>query len=771
VLITFLFVLLVALPDRALAQSSEESLVTQLRSFDSRILLPSERQAATQMIRRDAASRRDEVNRLNRDAWTHINSPDDWERFARPRIEALRQSLGDFPLPPPDLHEHVSATIEGDGYRIENLLYESRPGVFVTANVYSPWPLRERMPAILIIHSHHNPRTQGELQDMGMIWARQGCVVLVMDQLGYGERRQHLPGSRQDYRFRYIEGIQLHLIGDSLTGWMVWDVRRGLDLLLNRSGVAKDKVILIGSVAAGGDPAAVTAALDPRIACVVPFNFGGPQPETRFPLPDDAEQSFNYLGGGSWESTRNLRLSGRDGFLPWVIVASIAPRRLIYAHEFSWDREHDPVWRRLQQVFGFYDATNRLAFAHGRGLLSGQPPEASHCNNVGEVHRQLIHPALERWFAIPTPEERQSRLPPEKLIAFTSELRERLQPRPMHELFAEIGATRATAFRTQLAGLQPSERRTRLRQAWADLLGEVSVGSKPTVQSRVEEPLGSIRIERIKLEVGTNVIVPLLLLKPASVRDGKWPVIIGVAQSGKAIFLRDRARELAELLTNGVAICLPDVHGTGETGGEGSRGFQSEATSTSSTLLMLGQTQLGARLRDLRSVIEYLGTRNDLNSRRLALWGESFAPANPPGFADSLLGEGTPPLQSEPLGGLLALLGGLYEDQVVAVVARGTLAGFQSVLRDRYCYLPHDVVVPGALTAGDVCDVAAAFAPHQLRLEALVDGRNVLMPFDEVQRAFQPTADAYRAASNQFLLTTELKNDTPAWLRSALSKD
>ena len=768
---TFLPALLFTLNDRAPAQPTGNDLATQLQFLDPRVLSPSERLAAIQMIRQDIARRRDEVNRLDRDGWTKINSQTAWERFAAPRIEALRKSLGEFPSPPQDLPEHISGAIEGNGYRIENLIYESRPDVFVTANVYSPLPLREQMPAVLIIHSHHNPRTQGELQDMGMTWARQGCVVLIMDQLGYGERRQHQSGSRQDYRFRYVQGIQLHLIGESLLGWMVWDVRRGLDLLLSRTGVVKDKVILIGSVAGGGDPAAVAAALDLRIACVVPFNFGGPQPETRFPLPDDAEQTFNYMGGGSWESTRNLRLSGRDGFLPWVIVASVVPRHLIYAHEFSWDREHDPVWRRLQRVFELYDATNRLAFAHGRGLLSGQPPEATHCNNVGEAHRQMIHPALDRWFSIPIPQERQSRLPPEKLNAFTPELRERLKPRPMHELFGEIGASRTAAFRAQLAGLEPQVRRTHLRQAWADLLGVISVGSNPRVQSRAEEQLGAIRLERIVLEVETNVVVPLLFLRPASVRDQKLPVVIGVAQPGKAIFLRERARELAELLTNGVAVCLPDVRGGGELGAEGSRGFQSEATSDSSTLLMLGQTQLGASLRDLRSVIRYLGSRDDLNTGRLALLGESFAPTNPPSLTDPLLGEGTPPQQSEPLGGLLALFGGLYEDQVVAVVARGTLAGFQSVLRDRYCYIPHDIVVPGALKAGDLCDIAAAFAPRSLCLDSLVNGRNILMQLDEVKRAFQPTTDAYSAAPNRFFLAAELRNDAAAWLRSALARE
>ena len=120
--------------------------------------------------------------------------------------------------------------------------------MWVTANLYRPEPLRESMPGILLCHSHHNPKTQGELQDMGMTWARLGCMVLVMDQLGHGERRQHpfvsaqsysgqFPVGRQDYHFRYNTGIQLHLIGDSLVGWMVWDLWRGVDLLLSRQGI------------------------------------------------------------------------------------------------------------------------------------------------------------------------------------------------------------------------------------------------------------------------------------------------------------------------------------------------------------------------------------------------------------------------------------------------------------------------------------------------------------------------------------------------------
>ncbi|HZT83732.1 MAG TPA: hypothetical protein VFA26_26110, partial [Gemmataceae bacterium] len=651
-------------------------------------------------------------------------------------------------------------TFNGDGYRIDDVVFESRPGVLVTANLYAPARPSKAMPGILICHSHHNPKTQGELQDMGMTWARQGCLVLVMDQLGHGERRQHpfvsgkdyagpfRPG-RQDYYFRYNVGMQLHLIGDGLIGWMVWDLRRGIDLLLAQPGIDREKIILLGAVAAGGEPAAVTAALDRRVAAVVPFNFGGPQPETTYPLPDD-ENRFNYAGGGSWESTRNLRLSARDGFLPWVIVGSVAPRRLIYGHEFSWDREHDPVWKRLEKIYGFYDAGGRLVGTAGRGRVTGKPPDSTHCNNIGLVHRKGFYPALTRWFSIPEPEqENAKRHPAADLLCLTPQIAKEVKPKPLHELAADLGAERAAAARKRLAALKPEERRQRLRQDWAKLLGDVeaSAKTKDALPAR-KVKVGGATAVRVALEVEPGVVVPLLLLLPPGKAQGRVPVVVGIAQDGKQGFLRHRADAIAEMLAGGVAVCLPDLRGTGETRPGDGRGRTSAATSISATELMLGRTLLGLRLRDLRAVLKYLRRHEALDGRRVALWGESFAPVNPadrnlqvPWDAAKL------PDQSEPLGGLLALLGALFEDDVQAVYGRGGLAGYQSLLHSPFCYVPHDAVVPGALTAGDLCDVAAALAPRPLRLEGMVDGLNRRAPAELLGKAFGPTRDAYRAAA------------------------
>jgi cephalosporin-C deacetylase-like acetyl esterase len=776
---------------RAVADDNVKALADSLRSLDGNVL-PSEDERAKeqrQMLARDVRARMRAANQADSKAWQQVKGRADWEKFRDARLEALRASLGVYPPPPADLKVHITRTLEGDGYRIENLVLESRPGLWATANLYMPAKRSGPMPGILICHSHHNPKSQGELQDMGITWARLGCLVLVMDQLGHGERRLHpfvdaasFPGSfrvsRQDYYFRYNVGMQLHLIGDSLIGWIVWDLTRGVDLLLTRPGIDKDRIILLGAVAGGGDPAAVTAALDPRIAAVAPFNFGGPQPETAFPLPADAEARFNYAGGGSWESTRNLRLSARDDFFPWVIVGAAAPRRLIYAHEFAWDRERDPVWARLEKIYGFYNARDHLASVHGRGSVTGKPPDATHCNNIGPEHLSQIYPLLKRWFDIPMPDQpAPKRRTVDELVCLTPEAARELKPRPIQQLIASLGTERTDAAHKSYTELTPAARRERVRQEWARLLGDVNTKADPKIVKQYRHRLESLTVERIALEVEPGVVVPLLLLVPERKEAARLPVVIAFAQQGKQGFLKDRSAALAEMINAGAAVCLPDVRGTGETAPrDGARGRNSASTSLSSTELMLGRTLLGARVRDLRSVLSYLRGRKELDPRRVALWGDSFAKANPPESNLAVpLDADRFPAQAEPLGGLLALFGALFQDDIRAIYAGGSLVSFQSILGSPFCYVPHDCIVPAALSAGDLCDVAAILAPRPVKLAGLVDGLNREVSSDELTQTFRAARDAYRSAKVEDCLQLEAgRADTKSaarWLARQLAAE
>ena len=786
-------------------KGATEALSAELRQLKIEVARPSSQRAEKlrETLEQDVRRRLREANRQSSQAWRKIDGKEAWIAWKTERIAELKRRLAvedisaasaiaDGRQTPKSL---VTSTHMGDGYAVENLVFESRPGLVVTANLYRPEPPRQKMPGILISHSHHRPKEQSELQDMGIGWARVGCLVLVMDHLGHGERRQHefrqaddYPGefrlSRQDYYFRYNLGLQLPLAGETLMGWLVHDLRRGVDLLLDRPGIDGTRIVLLGAVAGGGDPAAVTAAVDERIAAAAPFNFGGPQPETRYPLPDDAEATFNYAGGGSWESTRNLHGSAAGGYLPWVIVGSLAPRGLVYGHEFVWDRERDPVWARLQKIYGWFEEPERLAFAHGHGRLSGQPPESSHCTNIGRVHRQGIYDALDRWFGIPRPaRENSERLPEASLACLTEQARKAFQSRLAHELAAEPVDELDCRLTEELAVLETSKRRDVLRKRWRAVLGEADPRQSPERRMPEDSQISSrlpsgASVERFSLEVEPGVEpgieVPVALLLPARANGRAAPVVVAVAQQGKQALLAGRTETIAELLERGVAVCLPDVRGTGETRAGDGRGRTSGSTSLSASEWMLGQTLLGGQLRDLCAVLEYLRTRDELDLKRLALWGDSLSQANPAEQNMAVPLDAELPRQAEPLGGLLALLGGLFEDEVRAVYVQGGLTGYRTVLDSRYCYVPHDALVPRdkANWCGDLCHVAAALAPRPLRLEALVDGRNRRVPAESLREVFKPASDAYaeRGAAEFFELPKAVSSggDAAEWLAAAL---
>lgn len=667
-----------------------------------------------------AAERLRAADRADAAAWAKVASKQDWEAFLAPRLAALRASLGNLPFEA-KTSVRITRSRTGDGFALHGLVYQSREGDPVSASLYVPEPRREKMPGILVCHSHHRPKIQGELQDLGMTWARAGCVVLVPDLPSYGERRHQPFEGRQEYYFRYFLGMQLHLAGESLIGRIVWDLWRGVDTLLQQQGVDASRIFLMGAVAGGGDPAAVAAALDDRIACAAPFNFGGPQPETIVSNEGEA-QTFRYTGSGGWESTRNLRLSAHDGFLPWTIVGGIAPRALVYAHEFEWDADVDPVWARLRKVYAYYGAAERIGSVKGKGRVTQTSDVATHCNQIGAVHRAQIYPLLKDWYGTEVPQEYSQRLEPAELQAFTDEI-----PRtPIHTQARAAVEAKIAAFRKSLESLSFQAKAHELCVRWSRVLA-LPQGSTPKV--RANEPL---RLEagpparRVVLETEPGIQVPLLLLAPNRPADDPAPLVVAFAQHGKAIFLKERAGEVAALLAQGVAVCLPDLRGFGVCAPDDDRSWYSKATSHSSSELMLGRTQLGNQLHDLRSVLAFLHDVPGLDARRTVLWGDSFAPANPKDFQDPQLRTQPAPMVGEPAGGLLALLGALFDENVRGAFARGTLSSWLDVFATPFVYLPHDVIVPDVTTTGDLSDLRAVLGKHACLSEP-IDGRNIAL--------------------------------------------
>lgn len=692
-------------------------------------------------------------------AWRKVQTVADWESFRDKRLNAMRKQIGPLPERTPLKPTITRRSNYGDGFIIENIVYESRPNFIVTANLYLPEHPSGRIPAIIVVHSQHTPKTHSELQDMGMTWARSGTAVLVMDQICAGERTQSQPWFKESTYGKYATGNQLYLVGESLIKWMAWDIMRSIDLLLDRSYIDPNRIVLIGAVAGGGDPAALTANLDSRIAAVIPFNFGEAGPEEHYtegPRRYDFETADP--GWAYWETTRNLPNSVAKQFFPWFLCAAGAPRPFIFCIEMGWPQtvEEEPAWARYKKVFELYGERDRLAEVHGEGPFPG-PGE---CIHVSTLLRKRIDLILNRWFQIPIPEtEYHNARPESELMCLTPAVAIEHKPEPVSSLAMELALERLAASRSKRAGLTADERKKILREELKQKLGDIEPVKSPAVRSLWIRQYSNFAMEAFTIETEPGILLPVFLLKP-KIGAKHQSVVIALAEGGKENFLLSRSNEIASLISEGVAVCLPDVRGTGELSDQHSR--EPEAMSLAANELMLGGTLTGFRLKDTRTIFRWLAKRSDIDPNSIALWGDSFSEPNAPDFQfDQSPGQQAGPVaqrQAEPLGPFLAVLTALYEDNVTAVAGSGGLVSFVSVLEDRFCHIPQDIIVPGILEVTDLGEIVASIAPRPVLLAELVNGLNKKISLSTMEKE-------YGTKTSNLILREDAGNPSlPVWL-------
>ncbi len=162
------------------------------------------------------------------------------------------------PRPPRTaLNARVTATRQRDGYRIENLLFESRPGLLVSANLYVPEGLQASAPAVLATCGHSdNGKALSTYQEFCLRLVHAGFVVLIYDPLNQGERDQYALLEQHDCvanccAAHNMMGKQLELVGENLSMWRAWDGIRALDYLLTRPEVDARHVGLTGNSGGG----------------------------------------------------------------------------------------------------------------------------------------------------------------------------------------------------------------------------------------------------------------------------------------------------------------------------------------------------------------------------------------------------------------------------------------------------------------------------------------------------------------------------------------
>lgn len=236
-----------------------------------------------------------------RKAWSEIRTEQDLFRVQRELHDDMLAMIGGLPSEKTPLHPQITGSIQMDGFRIEKLIFESLPGLYVTALVYVPEDGAQKHPAILVPVGH---ATDGKdhYQALCQRLVHHGYVVICWDPPGQAERSQFWDAKAGKSRYNLIcaehavLGNLAYLAGTNLARWEIWDGIRSADYLISRPDVDSERISITGT-SGGGFQAAVIAALDPRIKVAVPSCYITALPMRMFNRifkdPDsDPEQDF-----------------------------------------------------------------------------------------------------------------------------------------------------------------------------------------------------------------------------------------------------------------------------------------------------------------------------------------------------------------------------------------------------------------------------------------------------------------------------------------------
>lgn len=130
--------------------------------------------------------------RRNQLANGSLKTKQDAQKYVDDVRVKIRECFGPEPQRT-DLNARVNGVVERDGYRIEKLIFESRPNFPVTANVYVPTGRALPMPGIIGTCGHsRNGKAAESYQAFAQGLAKQGYVCLIYDPIGQGERSQYV---------------------------------------------------------------------------------------------------------------------------------------------------------------------------------------------------------------------------------------------------------------------------------------------------------------------------------------------------------------------------------------------------------------------------------------------------------------------------------------------------------------------------------------------------------------------------------------------------
>jgi dienelactone hydrolase len=601
----------------------------------------------------------------------------DAEKYVQTVRAKILASFGPLPEKTP-LNPRVTGTVDRDAYKIEKVIFESRPGFLVTANLYIPKGRKFPLPGVVGTCGHSDTgKTYEAYQSFAQGLARMGYVVLIYDPLGQGERTQYPDARLQPGRGRGVAehlqaGNQQFLVGEFLGTWRAWDGIRALDYLLTREEVDPRHVGVTGN-SGGGTMTTWLCGVEQRWTMAAPSCF-----VTTFrrnlenELPADTEQC----------PPKALALGLDHG----DFLAALAPKPILILgkeKDYFDIRGTAETYARLKRLYGLLGAEENVAMFAGptEHGYSQENREAMYrwFNRTTGVSHANVEPKLTiekdetLWCA---PGGRVAGLDSRTVFSFTkarsqelAKTRRPLQGQELVQAIVEVLRLPPRRPAPDYRILRPVSGRGYPKRHCATY----AVETEPGIQALVHMPCDQAHASRPPQGIGRAVLYVAHHSSDAELRDEPLVAELIAAEPKAALYACD---------VRGIGDSRPETCGKDQfLQPYGSDFFYAIHG------VMLDYPYLGQKTYDLLEVIEWLRANGH---REVHLAGRGW-------------------------GALPAALAALLSPLVVQVTLKNALTSYGEVAESETYRWPLSALPPGVLRRFDLPDCYRALAAKKLR--------------------------------------------------------
>jgi hypothetical protein len=540
-------------------------------------------------------------------------------------------------------------TIQMRGYSIKNLIFQTRPGIFATANLYIP-DGKGPFPAVINMLGHWR---KGKIdstgpQAVGHTLAANGYVCLTLDPWGSGERTT-VHGIFEDHGDGNNLGSALLNLGESLLGITISDNIRGVDLLYSLPYVNSGKIGATGA-SGGGNQTMWLAALDERIKAAVPVVSVGTFQSYIMGTPCICEVMTDAL--------TFMEESG--------VLAMIAPRAVMPCNH---KKDANPAFFPSEMMRSYQNAKPIFR------MLGVEENLSYHIFDLSHGYMKADREAMLGWFDLhlkgigpgtPRNEIPFVQLPEEELMVFQKGLRE-TGVITTDEYCIKRGIELRNSF-LNTGSFDLKIKRNDLREI-------LKVDERSSV-TEIHKYSAIGGWNRLAIETSDSKMIPLLLHAPPG---NSTDFLIICDPEGK----RSIPEELiTESLRSGKGIAIVDLSGTGESSFNLSRMnyFNGKLRVMSRSELWLGKRVLGEWVEELNLVNRFL--RDQYKSEKIDIDGSKEA-------------------------GLAALFMCAIYNNTDQLFLREVPVSYQFDNRDSIDFYSSGIFLPGILQWGDVSLVAS----------------------------------------------------------------